>query len=158
MGLEARCRPCHSAAHRRHMKRQPFLCNGRPCRGCCHCDCRRHLCHRCRLRRHRRCRRSRPLPSRLPSAIAAAVAVDHCRCHLCGVVVSHRHCRRPRHRPLPSLSPLAIAVAISIGHHHHHRRRPFPRAVPLAQEELYSNNLSKECLPYFVLFGQWAAH
>ncbi len=156
MGVETRCPPCHSAAHHRHMKRQPFLCNGCPCHGRRHCDRHCHLRHRCQLR----CchRRHRPLQLPLPSAIAIAVTVDHrCR-HLCRVVVSHRYCRRPCHWPLLSPSPLAIVVAISVGHHRCHRRRPFPRVVALVQQELYLNNLKKECLPYFILFGQWAAH
>jgi hypothetical protein len=186
MGMEARCRPCHSAAHRQQMKRQPFLCNGCPRHGCCHCNRRRHLrrhcrlrcqlrrrCHhccRCRRRRHHRCRhnccrrrrcRRRcccPSSSPLPSAIAVVVSVNHhCR-HLCPVAFNHCCCRHPRHCPLPSPSPSAIAVAISVGHHRCHCRWPFPRVVALAQQELYSSILSKECLPYFILFGQWAAN
>jgi hypothetical protein len=154
MGVKARCRLCHSAAHCRHMKRQPSLCHCHPCRGCCHCNCHCHLCRCCR------CRCPSPLPS--PSAIAIAVAIDHHRRCLCRVAVSHRHCRHPCYWPLPSPSPSAIAVAISIGHHHCRHcccpRQPFPRVVALARQELHSNNLSKECLPYFILFGQWTAH
>ncbi len=144
MGAEARCRPCHSAAHCRHMKRQPCLCHCHPCRGRCHCNRRCHLHCRCRLRHHRRCH----CPSPLLSAIAIVVAINHCRHHLCCVTVSHhrcrcrchRHHRRPCRRPLPSPSPSAIAVAISVGHHRHHRRGPFPRVVALAWQELYSTN------------------
>ncbi len=130
-----------------HMKRQPFLCNGRPCQGHCHCNHRCHLCLHCQLRRHCQCRC--PLPSPLPSAIAIAVAIDHCRRHLCCVPVSHRCCCRPCRQPMLSLS---------VGHHRCHRRQPFLRVVALAWGELYSNNLSKECLPYFILFWQWAVH
>ncbi len=138
MGVEARCRPCHSAAHCWHMKRQPCLCHHHPCRGRCHCDCRRHFHRRCRLRHHRRCR----CPSPSPSAIAVAVAIDHHHRLLCCVTVSHPRCHhcRPCHQLLPSPSPLAIAVAISIGHHCHHRHWSFPRVVALAQQELYSTN------------------
>jgi hypothetical protein len=156
MGVEARCCPCHSTAHCRHMKMQPFLCNGRPCNGRRHCDRHCHLRRRCRLRCCCHCRRPLPLP--LPSAIAIAVAVSHCRHHLCHVAISHCHYRCPCCRPLPSPSPMAIAVAISIGHHRCHCRWPFPRVVALARQELYSDNLSKECLPYFILFGQRVVH
>jgi hypothetical protein len=146
MRVEARCPPCHSAAHRRHMKRQPCLCHHHPRRGRCHCDCHRHLHCCCQLRHHRRCHC--PLPS--PSAIAVAVNIDHCRRRLYCVVVSHchPHCRCPHRRPLPSPSPLAITVAISIGHQHHHCHQPFPRVVALVRRDLYSTNQSKECSPY----------
>jgi hypothetical protein len=150
MGVEARCCPCHSTAHPQHMKRQPSLCHCHRCRGRCHCDRRRRL--RCRCCLHRRCcQRCRSLlPSPLPSAIAVAVAIaHHCR-HLFCVAVSHRCYRHPHRQPLPSLSPLAIAVTISIGHHHCHRRRPLPRVVALAQQELYSKNLSNYA--YHILF------
>jgi hypothetical protein len=152
MGVEARCCPCYIAAHCWHMKRQPFLCNGCPRCGHCHCDHHHHLCHRGQL--HCRCRRRHPLPSPLLLAIADVVAVNHCHHHLCCIAISHCCCRCPCRQPLPSPSPVAIAIAISVGHH----RRPFPRVVALAWQELYSNNLSKECLPYFILFGQWAAY
>jgi hypothetical protein len=138
MGVEARCRPCHSTVHRRHIKRQPCLHHRQPCRGRCHCNHHCHLCRPCQLCHHRRCR----CPSPSLSAIAIAVAVNHLCRHLCCITVSHRpcHCRRPCRRPLPSLSPLAIAVAISLGHHRHCRRQPFLRVVALAQQELYSTN------------------
>ncbi len=138
MGVEARCRPCHSAAHCRHMKRQPSLCHRCSCRGCCHCDCHCHLRCCCRLRHHRRC----CCPSPLPLAIAVAVAVNHCHHRLCCVAVSHCRCRyrHPCCRPLPSPSWSATVVAISVGHHHHHCRWPFPRVVALARQELYSTN------------------
>ncbi len=122
MGVKARCCPCHSAAHCRHMKRQPSLHHCHPCCGHWHCDChcclRRHCC--CWLCHHRRCRHPSPLPS--PLAIALAVAIDHCRCRLCHIAVNHCCCPCPCWRPLLSLSPLAIAVAISVGHHHQCRR------------------------------------
>jgi hypothetical protein len=116
MGGEARCCPCHSAAHCRHIKRQPCLCHNCPHRGCRHCNRRCHL--HCLRQLHHHCRYHWPLP--LPLTIAVAVAFNHCRCCLCCVAVSHRpcRCRRPCHRPLPSLSPSVIVVAISIGHHH----------------------------------------
>ncbi len=97
-----------------------------------------------------------PLPFLLPLAIAISIAVNHCHRHLCHVTVSHRCCCCPCYRTLPSLSPLVITVAIS--DHRCHCRRPFPRVVALARRELYLNNLSKECLPNFILFGQWAVH
>ncbi len=132
MGVEARCCPSKSTAHLRHMKRQPFLCNGRLCRGRRHCHRRCHLhCH-CRLHRHCHCRRrcNCPLPSPLPSAIAVAVSVNHRRRRLCRVAVSHRCCRHPCRRPLPSPSLLAIAVAIAIGHHHRHAVSHFRELLP----------------------------
>ncbi len=156
MGVEARCRPCHSAAHCRHMKRQPSLCHCCPHHGCCHCDhrhrlsCHHWLCHHC-------CHR-RPMPLLLPSAIAIAVAVDHCCRHLCCVAVSHCCCHCPCRQPLLSPSLSAIAVGISLGHHRCRCSWPFLRVVALAWQELYSNNLSKECLPCFILFGQWEVH
>ncbi len=116
MGVETRRRPCHSAAHCRHMKRQPSLCHCRPCRGRCHCNRCCHLHHCCQLCCHCRC----CPPSPLPLAIVIAVAVDHCHHHLCCVAVSHRRyhrpcCRRrPCCRPLLFPSPSAIAVAISL--------------------------------------------
>ncbi len=158
MGVKARCRPSKSAAHCRRMKRQPFL-HGRPRRGRLLCHCRCHL--RLQPRRHCCCRHchhcNRPSPSPLLWAIAA-VAVNHPCCHLCRVAVSH-HCRRHPCRPtLPSPSLLAITVAIAVGHHGHRCRWPFPRVVALARQELYSTNWSKECLPYFILLGQWAVY
>jgi len=156
MGVETRCCPCHSASHCRHMKRQPCLCHCHPRCGRCHCDRRCHLRCRRRLCHHHCC--CCPLPS--PSAIAVAVAIDHCCHHLCCIAISHCHrCHRcPCRWPLPSPSPSTIAVAISVGHHRHRCRRPFLRVVALARQELYLTNSSKECLPYFILFGQWAAH
>ncbi len=94
----------------------------------------------------------RPLPLPWPLAIAVAVAVNYRRLCLCHIAISHCHCqprcRHPCHRPLPSLSPLAITVAISVGHHCCPCSRPFLRVVALARQESYSNNLSKESLPY----------
>ncbi len=156
MGVEARCCPSKSAAHRRHMKRQPFL-HGRPRRG-------RLLCHR-------RCLFPTPTPSPLPSPlllqspIAIAAAVGHCCSRREPLPPpSLLHC----HQPLLSLSPLPsdIAVSVIIGHCSCHCRRPSPspchrpflRVVALARQELYSTNRSKECLPYFILLGQWAVY
>ncbi len=120
MGVEARCRPSKSAAHHRHMKRQPFLCNCCPRHGRRHCHRRCHLSRQLRRRCRRRCHCNRPSLLPLPLAIAVAVAISHCCHHLCRVAVSHRCCRRPCRWPLPSPSPSAIAVAIAIGHHHRH--------------------------------------
>ncbi len=112
-----------------------------PCRCGCH---------------HRHCR-NRPLPSSLPWAIAV-VAVNHCHRHLCCVAVSHCCRRRPCRRTLPSPSLSAIAVAIACRPSLSPCRRPFPRVVALARQELYSTNQSKECLPHFILLGQWAVY
>jgi hypothetical protein len=115
MGAEAMCRPCHSAAHRWHMKRQPSLCHCCPCHGRCHCNHHRHL--RCRRQLHCHHRRHCPLSLPLPLAIAIAVATNHC-CHcLCCVAISRCCCRCPCHKPLSSLLPSSIAVAISVSHH-----------------------------------------
>jgi hypothetical protein len=91
-----------------------------------------------------------PLPLPSPSAIAVAVTITHCRCRLCPVTVSHCRHRCCCHQPLLSLSQSVITVAISVSHHHCHRRQPLPRVVALVRQELYSNNLSKECLPNFI--------
>jgi hypothetical protein len=133
MAVEAMCHPCHSAAHCRHMKRQPSLSHCHPRRGRrhCNCRCRCRLCLRCQLRCHCHC--CRPLLLSLPSAIAVAVTVNHHRRHLCCVAVSHCHRRCPCCQPLPSPSPSAITVAISVGHHHRCCCWPFPRVVAFAQ-------------------------
>jgi hypothetical protein len=149
MGVEARCHPCHGAAHCQHIKRQPCLCHCHPCHGRCHCNFRSHLPHCCRLRHHRRCH----CPLLSPSAITVAVAINHCRRCLCCVAVSHRPHRRhhPCHRPLPSPSLSAITVSISVGHHRHHPRWPFPRVVALVRQELYLTNKQRMLtLFYFV--------
>ncbi len=140
MGVEARCHPCHSAAHCRHMKWQPCLCHRHPCHGHCHCNRHCHLRHCCLLHHHCRCRCRCPSPS--PSAIAVAVAANHCCRHLVCVAVSHCRCRcqSPCHWPLPSPSRSAITVVISVGHRCHPCRQPFPRVVALGGRELYSTN------------------
>ncbi len=134
---------CHSAAHCRHMKRQPSLCHCCPCCGhhhcnrhcrlhlCLHCRCRLHLCCCCRLNCHHCCHCGCCPP--LPSAIAILVPVAHCCRHLRCIAISHCHCRCPCHWPLPSPSLLAIPVAISVGHHHCCQRCPLPRVVALTQ-------------------------
>jgi hypothetical protein len=136
MGVEARCCPSKSSAHLCHMKKQPFLCNGCPCRGSHHCHRRCHLHCCCQLHRrhrcycHRHCRRNHPLPLLLPLAIAVAVAVNHCHHYLCCIAVSHCCCHRPCCWPLPSPSPSAIAVAIAVGHHHRHAVGHFQDLLP----------------------------
>ncbi len=144
MGVEARCHPCHSTAHRRHMKRQPCLCHRHPRCGCRHCDHHCHLRCLCRLHHHRHCRC--PLP--LPSAIAVAVAIDHRRRPLCCIAVSHCHCCRPCHQPLPSLlpSPSAIAVAISIGHHCHRPWSAISKSCCLGAARIVFNQLKQRML------------
>ncbi len=133
MGVEARCPPCHNAAHCWHMKMQSSHHHCCLCRGRCNCDC--HCCLLCCCRCQLRCRHHCPCPSPLPllSDIAIAVSVaHHCR-RLFHVAVSHCRCCFHCHRPLLSLSPLAIAVAFSVGHHRRCRCWPFPRVVALAQ-------------------------
>ncbi len=125
MGVEARCRPCHSTAHLRHMKRQPYLCHCCPCHGRCHCNRRRHLRHRCRLRRHCRC--CCPLPSPL------AICCCSCRQSLLPLSLLRHHQPLPSPLPLPS----AIAVSITVGHCSCHLRRASPSPSPLA--------ISKSC-------------
>ncbi len=124
MGAEARCHPCHSTAHCRHMKRQPSLCHRCTCRGHCHFDCHRHLCCHCRLHRHCRCCR----PSPLLSAVAIAVAVNHPPSSLL-------HCHQPSTLPLPLPLPSAIAVSITVSHHSCHLRWPSPSPSPSAISE-----------------------
>jgi hypothetical protein len=104
-----------------------------------------------------------PLPLQLPIAVTAAMG------HCC----SRREPSLPpslslRRQPLllPSPLPSDIAISVIVGHCscHHLRpsqspyRRPFPRVVALARQELYLTNRSKECLPYFILLGQWAVY
>ncbi len=142
MGVEARCRPSKSAAHCHHMKRQPFLYNGSPCRGHRNSHRRHHLRCRCRIHRHCCCRcscnRPSPLPLPLAISVSIAVTVNHCRHHLCCVAVSHCCRQRPCCWPLPSLSPSAIAVAIAIGHHHCHSVGHFRELLPCC---------GKNCIP-----------
>jgi hypothetical protein len=128
MGVEARCCPSKSTAHHCHMKRQPFLCNGRPRRGHHHCHCRRHLhCHHqlhCLCRRHclaiahRRCRHRcrQPLPLRLPLTITAAISVASPSAIAVTVALTVGHCRL-RHQPssqLPPPSAITVAMPLAI--------------------------------------------
>ncbi len=120
MGVEARCRPSKSAAHCRHMKRQPFLCNGCPCHG------HRHLCPCCQLHRrchpHRRCKRHCrwcccwPLPLQLPStiAIAAAISVALPSAITVAIALAVSHCRLRHRRPSQLPLPLAITIAMPL--------------------------------------------
>ncbi len=104
-----------------------------------------------------------PLPLQLPSTVATAVG------HCCG----HREpspppslsrCRQPLLSPLPL--PSDIAISVIVGHRSCHCcwpsplpcRRPFLRVAALGWQELYLTNRSKECLPHFILSGQWAAY
>ncbi len=106
-----------------------------------------------------------PSPSPLQSPIAVAAAMVHC----CGcreplLPPSLSRCRQLSLSPLPL--PSDIAVSVIIGHHSCNRRRPLPspcrwsfsRVVALARQELCSTNRSKECLPYFILLGQWTVY
>jgi hypothetical protein len=138
MGVNARCRPCHSATHCRHINRQPSHCPCCPCHGHHHCDRRCHLRCRRRLRHRRRC--CRPLP--LPSPIAIAVA--HCRC------------RRPLRSPLTIaatvsvalLSAIPITVALAIGHCHFCHCRPSQLPSPLAITVYVAVGHFRELLPW----------
>jgi hypothetical protein len=124
MGVEARCCPCHSTAHCRHMKRHPSLCQCCPCCSCRHCDC--HLCLRCRAVAiavaitiaiaHRHCHHRRPLPSRSPSPIATTISVTLPSAIAIAVALAVDHCHLHHHQPLQLPSPSAIAVAIAVGH------------------------------------------
>jgi hypothetical protein len=119
MGVEARCCPCHSTAHCRHMKRQPCLC---PPHGCHHCNHHRHLRHRCRLCHHRHCCCPLPLLSAMllwsPSTIAAAVSVASPSAIAVAVAITLAigHCRLCHRQPLQLPSPFAITVTIAVGH------------------------------------------
>ncbi len=107
------------------------------------------------------------LPSPLPlqSPIAIAATVGHC-CGCCETspLPSLSRCRQPL--LLTSPLPLDIAVSVITSHRSCHCRQPsqlpchwpFPRVVALARQELHSTNQSKECLPYFILLGQWAVY
>jgi hypothetical protein len=122
MGVKARCRPCHRGAHRRHMKRQPWLCQHHPHCGHCHCiavaisvvitnsvTITVAVAHS---------RRHRPLPLWLPSTITAAVSVPLPSAIAIAIAVALviSHCCLHHHQPsqLPSL--LAITVTVAVGH------------------------------------------
>jgi hypothetical protein len=76
----------------------------------------------------------------MPSAIAVAIALAVGHCCLC------------HHWSLQSPSPSTITVAVTINNCQ--ELLPWPGK----NCHCHLNNLSKECLPYFILFGQWAAH
>ncbi len=109
-----------------------------------------------------------PLPSpslsQLPIAVAAAMG-HCCGCREPSLPPSLLHCCQPSLLPLPLPSDIAISFIIA-GHRSCHCRWPspllcrwpFPRVVALGRQELYSTNRSKECLPYFILLGQWAVY
>jgi hypothetical protein len=121
MGVEARCRPCHSAAHCRHMKRQPCLCHHHPCHGRCHCNCHCHLCRTDSITiavAVDRCRCCQPLPLRSPSTIATTISVALLSAITVAVAIALAigNCC-PHHRwPSQLPSPLAITVTIAVGH------------------------------------------
>ncbi len=104
-----------------------------------------------------------PLP--LQSSIAVAAAVGHCcGCREPSLPPSLSCCRQPLLSPSPLPSDIDVTVIVS--HRSCHCRQPsllpcrwpFLRVVALGQQELYSTNRSKECLPYFILLGQWAVY
>ncbi len=100
-----------------------------------------------------------PLPSQSPIAITTAVG-HCCGCHEPSPPPSLSPPRQPL--LLPSPLPSDIAVSVIVGHCSCHRRRPchrpFPKNGALAWQELYLTNQSIECLPYFILLGQWAVY
>jgi hypothetical protein len=104
-----------------------------------------------------------PSPSQLP--IAVTTAVNHCcGCREPSLPPSLLRCRQPSLLLLPL--PLAISVSVIVRHRSCHCcwpsllpcHWPFLRVFALVRQELYSTNQSKECLPYFILFGQWAVY
>ncbi len=104
-------------------------------------------------------------PSLLQLPIVVAAAVNHCcGCHEPSPPPSLLCCCQPSLLLLPLLSDNAVSVIV--GHCSCHCcwpslspcSQPFPRVVALARQELYSTNQSKECLPYFILLGQWAVY
>jgi hypothetical protein len=106
---------------------------------------------------------SSPLPTQSPIAIAAAMG-HCCSCHEPLPPPSLLHCCQPSLSPSPLPSDIAVSVIVGHCSCHCHRpspspcHQPFLRAVALAWQELYSTNRSKECLPYFILLGQWAVY
>ncbi len=122
MGVEARCRPCHSTAHRRHMKRHSCLFHFHPCRGRCQCNCHCHLHRCCRLYHHRRCRCPLPSPSAMPLlspstiAVAVSVALPSAITVAVAVALAIGHCRLRHRRPSQLPSPLAITITVTVGH------------------------------------------
>jgi hypothetical protein len=149
--VKARCCPCHSAAHCRHMKRQPSLCH------CCHCHGHRH-CNPLPF--------PLPLPLMLPKPIAIPIAIGHCcrSCRCPSPPPSLSHCRQPL--LLPSSSPLSIADSVTIGHHSCHLHWPSPlpflsaiaKSCCLGTARIVFEQFKKITLTLFILFGQWAAH
>jgi hypothetical protein len=149
MGVEARCCPCHSAAHCQHMKRQPLLIH------CCcycghfHCNCRHRLHHRCRQPYHCRCHgcchclchchccRHCCRPSPIAVAAAVTVVVRHCcrGCHSPSRPPSPLCCRQPL--PLPSPSPLAIAISVTVVNCSHHLHLPLLPPLQSAIAKIY---------------------
>jgi hypothetical protein len=116
-GGGARCCPCHSAAHCRHMKRQPSLVSFVmtvivPIAIAITVAIAIAVTVSITVAIAIICR---PLPSPLPLAITVAVTVCHCqRCFRC-CCCCHRRCHSNCRQALPSPLPSAIAVS--------HRRR-----------------------------------
>ncbi len=145
MGAEARCHPCHSAAHLRHMKRQPSHCHCRTRPGHHHCNRCCHLRQCCRLCCHRHCHCPSPLPS----------ATCHCGCHRPLPLLSLLHCHQPS--LLPSPLPSAIAVSVTVGHRSSHlcwaSLLPSPSAISesccLGAARIVFNQLKQRMLTLF---------
>jgi hypothetical protein len=160
MGVEARCCPFKSTAYRRHMKRQPFLCNGCPRRGRRHCHCRCHLHRRCRLHcccrhrcvaiayRHHRC--CQPLPLWLPSTIATTISVALPSAIAVAVALAFGHCRL--HHRWPSQLPLPLAITIAM-------LSAISESCCLGAEKNLFNQLKQRMLTLFYFVQrQWAVH
>ncbi len=106
-----------------------------------------------------------PSPSPLQLPIAVAAAMGHC-CGCCepSPPPSLSHCHQPLLLPLPLPSDIAVSIIVGRCSCHHRWPSPLPcrwlflRVVALARQELYSTNRSKECLPYFILLGQWVVY
>jgi hypothetical protein len=122
MGVEARCCLSKSAAHHCHMKRQPFLCDGRPCHaGAITIAVAISVADSIAI--------AVAVAVTVAVAVAIAIAIAHCRC--C--------CRRPL--PLRSLStiataisivlPSAITVTVALAINHCHLRHRWPSQLPL---------------------------
>ncbi len=124
MGVETRCRPCHSTTHRQHMKMQPSLCHCCPRCGRHHCESHHHLRHnrqlRCHRRHHPHCCCRQPLPLRLPLTIAAVVSVASrsaiALTFAVTITLTVGHCHLCHHQPSKLPSPSAITIAVAVGH------------------------------------------
>ncbi len=114
MGVEARCRPCHSAAlfSAHEEATLPSSLSPSPWPS------------PLRLPLPSPSSLPTPWPTLLPSPIVVAVGHSRCNRRQPLPLPSLLHCHQPS--PLPSPLPLAIAVSITIGHLSCHLSRPSP--------------------------------